>query len=115
MNRWRRPALYGLLIAGLAAAPAVATTHLYANGSLGAGGSWLNPVKSNVLMNYDRMSTQNPSDVVHIRFENTAGVIESETWSYQFVQSAAPAGIATRAWCLNNASYTESGYCAWYN
>lgn len=115
MTRWRRYALYGLLVTGLAAVPALGTKTVYANGNLGAGGSWLNPVHSNASMTYNRMSTANPGDVVHVRFENTSGTNQGEAWSYQFIQNGSSLPISSRGWCFNDGSYTESGYCAWYN
>jgi hypothetical protein len=115
MKRWRRPALYALLFGVLVATPSVAAAFNYASGNLGAGGHWINPVSTNVFQTYNRMSTKNTYDIVHVRFQTTSGVMADEAWSNQFVQSGSTQGLTTRAWCFNDGSYTESGYCAWYN
>lgn len=97
----------------LAPAGAFAASHVYANGTLGAGGVWRDPVASAPVMNFTRMSI---TDVLNARacFKHPLGT--EVCWiGFQFAQNPSVYGQATQAKCYNDYQTHLSGYCAWYN
>lgn len=97
----------------ISAVPAFAGSHIYANGTLGGGGTWTNPPGSNAFMNFNRMSIHQ-SATVHVLFINTGGGVQHERWGVGFVQTPLLGGHS-RARCKNNNGGAVSGYCAWYD
>lgn len=89
---------------------ALGASHVYANGTLGAGGAWANPATA-VNMNYNRMSVTTAS-YVEINFIGITDVASS--WG-GFIQDSPNSAVKVRARCRNANGFALSGYCAWYD
>jgi hypothetical protein len=103
------------LIAG--AGQASAATHVYASGTLGAGGAWTNPAPGSFLpMNFSRM-TVSGSNLVIAQFYLPSGFGAGDSSTTGFVQISNPGGLGThaRARCVNSNNYNLSGQCIWYD
>jgi len=121
ITRWRMLLVAGAIALALplfaAAGQASAATHVYASGTLGAGGAWTNPSPGSFLaMNFSRMSVSG-SNLVVAQFYLPSGFGAGDSSTTGFVQISNPGGLGTqaRARCLNPNGYNLSGQCIWYD
>lgn len=107
-----------VLVAAVFAFPtlAVAGSATYANGVLGAGGSWKSPTSGFVFLTWNRMSIQPTKPVQVCQGVQPSGIICYP--GTRFVQWPDPGPLNGQAWaqCLNAQSNGPvSGYCTRYN
>jgi hypothetical protein len=100
-----------------AAGQASAATHVYASGTLGAGGACTKPAPGSLLpVNFSRM-TGSASKPVFAEFYLPSGFGAGNSSTTGFVQLSNPGGLGTqaRARCVNPNNYNLSGQCIWYD